>query len=260
MVGQKRPSKPPAFILTPQSPERVQKRARQVQHDLDYELSRLRGRKRLGLLWLSIATLGVALILVPLLWMFSLREEGPRGTPAMMAQAAGVLRLSQVPLPLEAIDPILTRAVVAAVDPAFCADGAVLRQRVAQEVLLWPSDPGKPPSAAQRLLSQYLAGYINVLWSQPRVVEVYLNNAVWGRGQIGVEAASMARYGISARALDPRLQALPLALAVSRPSLMDEATSPPGALIDAVDALVTQVNTLNTEGAFSCLGPPPPAP
>ena len=248
----KRPPKPPAFILTPQSPERVRRRGQHLQRDLDYELARLRGRKRLGLVWLSLTVLGVSLVVLPFFWVWSLAEKGPRGSPAMIAEASRAMRLSRVPVPLDQLDPILVLATVAAIDPAFCADGSAFRQRLAKDALLWPPAEGREPGFVQRGLSRYLAGYINVLWSQPRMVEVYMNSAVWGPGQIGVEAAALTRYGLSARSLEPRLQAVPLAVAVTEPALMTEG-APAGALLERVDALLDETQRLAAEGAFSCL-------
>jgi hypothetical protein len=260
MSKQKRPQKPPAFILTPQSPERVRRRAKALQRDLDYELSRLRGRKRLGLLWLSLSALFVGLVLTPFLWVLSMREEGPRGSPAMMSAAASAFQITRVQLPLEEFDPKLVHAVLTQVDPGYCADGAALRQRVAYEAFLWRPAPGQPPGAVQRALARYLGGFIEVLWSQPRAVEVYLNTVVWGRGQIGAEAAALTRYGVSARSLEPRLQAFPLAVALTQPALLQEGASPPGALADAVDVLAANTETLAAQGAFNCLVEAPPAP
>ncbi len=260
MLGQKRPPKPPAFILTPQSPERVRRRARHLQRDLDYELSRLRGRKRLGLLWLSLSALFVGLVVTPFLWVASLRDDGPQGAPTMMTAASGALQLTRVPLPLDEIDPVLVQAVLAQVDPGYCADGAALRQRVAHAAFLWGPPADQAPNFAQRILARYLGGYMEVLWSQRRVVEVYVNTVPWGRGQIGVEAAALSRYGLSSRSLEPRLQALPLAVALTQPALMQEAAAPPGALIDAVNTLSANVESLAAQGAFSCLVAEPPAP
>lgn len=238
----------------------MRRRGQHLQRDLDYELARLRGRKRLGLVWLSLTVLVFSLVVAPFFWIWSLAKEGPRGSPAMIAEASSAMRLSRVPLPVDQLDPILVLATVSAIDPAFCADGAVFRQRIAQDVLLWPPGQGREPGLVQRHLSRYLAGYINVLWSQPRMVEVYMNSAVWGPGQIGVEAAALSRYGLSARSLEPRLQAVPLAVAVTEPALMQD-TAPPGALLERVDALAAETQRLAAEGAFACLtASEPPAP
>ncbi len=223
-----------------------------MQRDLDYELARLRGHKRLGMLWLSMAVLAFSLVVAPFFWVWSLAKDGPEGSPAMIAEASSAMRLSRATLPVDQMDPTLVLATVTAIDPAFCADGSVFRQRLAQDVLLWPSGEGREPGFVQRHLSRYLAGYINVLWSQPRMVEVYMNSAVWGPGQIGVEAAALARYGLSARALEPRLQAVPLAVAVTQPDLMAEG-APPGALLERVDALSAETQRLTDSGAYVCL-------
>ncbi|MBU6407081.1 MAG: transglycosylase domain-containing protein [Alphaproteobacteria bacterium] len=249
---QKRPQKPPAFILTPHSAERLRRRGRRLQRDLDYELVRLRGRKRFGLVWLSLATLAFSLIAVPFFWVMSLAKNGPKASPAMIAEAASSIRVSRSHVPVQEIDPILVLAVVTAIDPAFCADGAVFRQRLAQDVLLWPNAEGREPSFIQRRLARYLAWHINLLWSRPRMVEVYMNSAVWGPGHIGVEAASLARYGLPSRALEARLQAVPLAVAVVEPDLMGEGAAP-GALIERVDALAAETEALIAAGAFACL-------
>jgi monofunctional biosynthetic peptidoglycan transglycosylase len=178
----------------------------------------------------------------------------------MMSAASGALQLTRVPLPLDEIDPVLVQAVLTQVDPGYCADGAALRQRVAYEAFLWRPPAGQGPSPAQRILARYLGGYMEVLWSQRRVVEVYLNTVVWGRGQVGIEAAALTRYGLSARDLEPRLQAYPLAVALTQPGLLQEGANPPGALADAVDALAANVDILAEQGAFSCLVAEPPAP
>jgi monofunctional biosynthetic peptidoglycan transglycosylase len=57
---------------------------------------------------------------------------------------------------------------------------------------------------------------LDLLWSKPRVMEVYLNIAEWGEGVFGAEAAAQRAFGKSAAALTPREAAL-LAAALPNP-------------------------------------------
>ena len=60
-----------------------------------------------------------------------------------------------------------------------------------------------------------LAMWMDVVWTKKRLMEIYLNVAEWAPGIYGIEAASQAYFGVTAKQLSGRQAAL---LAVTLPN------------------------------------------
>jgi monofunctional biosynthetic peptidoglycan transglycosylase len=66
---------------------------------------------------------------------------------------------------------------------------------------------------------------IELAWSKPHILEIYLNIAEWGPGVFGAEAAARYHFGKPAAALTPSQAAL---LAVSLPNPIERRAGAPG--------------------------------
>ncbi len=137
------------------------------------------------------------------------------------------------------IAPSLPAAVIAAEDARFCLHSGVdwdalrlvmeddedgpsrgastLAMQVAKNLFLWPSR-----SYIRKALEIPIALYLDLIWSKPRMIEIYLNIAEWGEGVFGAESAARRHFGKSARDLNPREAAL-LATSLPNPFLRDPA-------------------------------------
>ena len=252
-----RAGKPPEVILTPYGQERKRKRAKWIVRELDYELDKLKGAKRFGLDWLSLATLVFALGLVPAFMVWRTPEIGPIGTPNLVAAASRELSVAYRPLPIEGIDPDLQRALVVANDPNFCFDGAVLRRLTAENAFLWAEPDGATPSPVRGVMADYLGALINLFWDKPKTLTIFANTANWGGGLIGVEAAAQARLGTSATDLDSVNAALPLVIGRANPDLLRNAAQSV-TLRQLVGGMANQMAKLEADQAFHCLAPADP--
>jgi monofunctional biosynthetic peptidoglycan transglycosylase len=131
-------------------------------------------------------------------------------------------------VPLTAISPELTQAVITAEDARFCKhqgidwsavqevfeeamDGDEQRMRgastiamqTAKNLFLWEGR-----SVIRKAVEMPLALWIDTVWSKRRVIEVYLNVAEWAPGIYGAEAAARKHFGKSAGELSRREAAL----------------------------------------------------
>ncbi len=135
---------------------------------------------------------------------------------------------------LDEISPVLARAVIASEDQLFCrhwgvdfgALGEVLADeggpsrgastitmQVVKNLYLWPGR-----SYLRKGLEIPMALLVDLIWSKPRIMEVYLNVAEWGDGVFGAEAAARRYFGKAARELSG-FEAARLAAALPNPRL-----------------------------------------
>jgi len=121
--------------------------------------------------------------------------------------------------PLHRMSPHIRRAVLAGEDQRFLAHwgfdfteigeamkhmaskrglrgASTISMQTARSVFLWPSR-----SLLRKGLEAYYTVLIEMLWSKERILEIYLNTVDWGKGVMGVEAASQRYYRISSSRL-----------------------------------------------------------
>lgn len=178
-----------------------------------------------------IAALPVALTLV--------YTVVPPASTLMIARWATLRPATRTWIPLDAVAPVLPRAVIASEDARFCqhrgVDWAAMRQVLAEG---GDSGPGRGASTVtmqvaknlflwqgaaylRKPLEIVLAHWLELVWSKRRIMEVYLNIAEWGpNGVFGAEAAAQRAFGKSARALTAR-EAAVLTAALPNPVLRD---------------------------------------
>lgn len=180
----------------------------------------------------ALVGLGVVATLTGILPILAMRVVPPM-TSAFMLQtqwpfASGTARCPLIEydwVPRSRIAPALFRAVVAAEDQRFArhdgfdfdaieaaledrsrghARGAsTISQQVAKNLFLWPAR-----SWVRKGAEAWLTIWIELLWSKPRILEVYVNVAQFGRCTFGAAAASRRFFGVEASHLDPGQAAL----------------------------------------------------
>ncbi|WP_100638501.1 monofunctional biosynthetic peptidoglycan transglycosylase [Marinobacter salexigens] len=98
---------------------------------------------------------------------------------------------------------------------------STITQQTAKNLFLWNGR-----SFVRKTLEAALALAVDGLWSKQRILEVYLNIAEFGPGIYGVEAASRAYFGISARQLSAS-QSARLAAVLPNPKVLNVASPSP---------------------------------
>jgi monofunctional glycosyltransferase len=195
--------------------------------------------------WLGLAL--ALLVALPFAVSLAYRWAPP---PASMLMAIRWVQGSAVDYrwqPLEAISPHLAHAVATAEDARFCQHrgidwetleklmdewlddsggpsrgGSTIAMQTAKNLFLWPSR-----SYVRKAAELPLASWIDLVWTKPRVIEVYLNIVEWGPGIFGAEAASQRHFGKPAADLT-RNEAALLAAALPNPHERNAGNPGPG--------------------------------
>jgi len=212
--------------------------------------------------WLWRGVLGlVALIL---LWVLAYAVINPPITPYMLAERMRHGPLARDWVPIEAMAPVLPRAVVAAEDANFClhwgfdiaairaavAEGgnrgaSTLTQQTVKNAFLWHGRSW-PRKAAEALLTPV----VEAAWPKRRILEVYLNIAEFDTGVFGAEAAAWRYFDIPAADLTPA-QAARLAALLPDPKGRD-AARPGDFLRRRAAAILDGAATIAADGRDDC--------
>ncbi len=208
-------------------------------------------RGRQVLRWVGAGV--VVFVLGSALAVLALRWIDPLVTPLMLIRLAqGAAHREWVgidhrPVPLDHVSPALLRAVIAAEDAHFFAHWGVdldalrkarawnrrhaaqgrirgastITMQCARNVFLWQGR-----TYVRKALEIWFAGVIELFWSKPRILEMYLNVIEWGPGIYGAEAASERYFGVPASRLDDRQAAL-LAAVLPNPLARNPAVPSP---------------------------------
>jgi monofunctional biosynthetic peptidoglycan transglycosylase len=186
---------------------------------------------------LAPAALGLVLLAFggPLAWVGLYGVIEAPGTLLMAQRAAEGEEIRRTPRALSQFSPALVRAVIAAEDSGFCTHdgfeieaikdaldrnarggrlrgGSTISQQTAKNLFLWPQR-----SWLRKGLEAYFTVLIEAFWSKERILQAYLNNAEWGDGLFGAEAAAQARFGVPANKLSTA-QAARLAAVLPSPN------------------------------------------
>ena len=117
--------------------------------------------------------------------------------------------------PLNEIAPHIRRAVLAGEDQRFLSHNgfdfteineamrdmvskkgfrgaSTISMQTARTVFLWPAR-----SLWRKILEAYYTVLLEIFWTKERILEIYLNTVDWGKGIMGVEAASRTYFHIS---------------------------------------------------------------
>lgn len=164
----------------------------------------------------------------------------------------------------EDIAPVMARSVVAAEDANYCLhwgfdmaairdaidDGAkrgasTLSQQVVKNVFLWQGR-----SYARKAMEALMTPVVELMWSKRRILEVYLNEAEFGEGIFGVQAASQAFFGVDARDLSATQAAR---LAAVLPDPKDYSAANPGPFVrKRARQIAGGAETIAADGRSDC--------
>src|SRR5215467_1616323 len=139
----------------------------------------------------------IAILLIPYVLAPFYRFGHPISAPMLERRLTGA-RVERIWIPLDAVPPAVSAAVIAAEDARFCnhhgidwgemrealeeADeggrlrgGSTITQQVAKNLFLWPGR-----SFVRKALEAPLALWIDLVLPKRRIFEIYLNIAAWG--------------------------------------------------------------------------------
>jgi len=80
---------------------------------------------------------------------------------------------------------------------------STISMQTARTVFLWPAR-----SLWRKILEVYYTVLVEIFWTKERILEIYLNTVDWGKGIMGVEAASRTYFHISSARVSQRQAAL----------------------------------------------------
>lgn len=181
------------------------------------------------------------LILFSLLWVAAYRFIDPPFTFLKARDRLNGVPVKQEWVGLSEMSRHIPRAVIAAEDSRFCEHrgfdieaiekamernqtgkklrgGSTISQQTAKNAFLWPGR-----TYVRKGLEAWFTVLIELVWGKPRIMEVYLNVAEFGRGVFGVEAASRHYFDKPAAKLT-RVEAARLAAILPQPIKRDAAS------------------------------------
>ncbi len=215
------------------------------------------------------AKLVLGLVLFTVLWVAAYRLLNPPTTFLMLRDRLRGTEVHQQWVGLGAMSAHLPRAVIAAEDSRFCEHrgfdveaiekamqrnqkggklrgGSTISQQTAKNAFLWPGR-----TIVRKGVEAWFTVLIELIWGKPRIMEVYLNVAEFGRGVFGVEAASKHYFNKSAKNLT-RIEAARLAAILPQPIKRD-AASPGRYTRRYAGRISARTRVVANEGLDDCL-------
>jgi monofunctional biosynthetic peptidoglycan transglycosylase len=209
------------------------------------------------------------LILFSLAWVAAYRLIDPPLTFLTLRDRLNGVEVKQDWGSLDQMSRHIPRAVIAAEDSRFCEHrgfdleaiekamernqkgkklrgGSTISQQTAKNAFLWPGR-----TYVRKGLEAWFTVLIEFLWGKPRIMEVYLNIAEFGRGVFGVEAASRHYFDKSAKNLT-RAEAARLAAILPQPIKRD-AASPGRYTRRYANRIAGRTRVVANEGLDSCV-------
>lgn len=165
---------------------------------------------RWSLRWLGLLLL--SFVLISVCWVLLYRWLNPPTTWLMVRDWRSDIPVYRTWVPLADIPKAVPYAAIAAEDAQFCSHsgfdveairkafernskgnrlrgGSTISQQTAKNAFLWPQR-----SWVRKGLEAWFTGLIELLWPKPRIMEVYLNIAEWGKGVYGIDAAARRHF------------------------------------------------------------------
>lgn len=210
-------------------------------------------------LWALIT--GVLVMGLAALWN---RAVAPGPTFYMKQEARRLGKIAYDWTPIDAVAPVMARAVVAAEDADFCnhwgfdmrairqvvarggARGAsTISQQTVKNVYLWHGR-----SWPRKALEAVMTPMIEAAWPKRRIIEVYLNVAEFDEGVFGVGAAAQHYFGVDAADLTGR-QAARLAAILPDPKERS-ASRPTDWVRKRAASVIDGAATIRRDGRAAC--------
>jgi monofunctional glycosyltransferase len=188
----------------------------------------------------------------------------PPTTMTILSERHRLGRVDRQWTPIEDINPVVARTIVAAEDANFCQhwgfdmrairsaldDGAnrgasTLSQQVVKNVFLW-----QDRSWARKALEALITPMVELVWSKRRIVEIYLNVAEFDEGVFGVNAAAFRYFRVTPDKLTAQQAAL---LATVLPDPKGRNAAKPGPFMRKRSAqLIDGAETIRRDGRAAC--------
>jgi monofunctional glycosyltransferase len=204
------------------------------------------------------------------LWVLIYRFVPPPITFTMIGDVFHGEKLSKDWMSLDAIDPNVPRAIIAAEDAKFCSHngfdreaieaaikrnargkgvirgGSTISQQTAKNAFLWQGG-----GYFRKGLEAWFTVLIETIWGKPRIMEVYLNIAETGIGTYGVNAGAQRYFGHDASRMT-RVEAARLAAILPLPKKR-QAVVPKGFTRRYGNSIVARSTVVARDGLNSCL-------
>ena len=211
----------------------------------------------------------LGLIAFSLIWVAATRVIDPPFTYLTIRDRVNGVPVKQDWVDLSQMSRHIPRAVIAAEDSRFCQHngfdleaieqamarnkqgkklrgGSTISQQTAKNAFLWPGR-----TYVRKGLEAWFTVLIEFLWGKPRIMEVYLNIAEFGRGVFGVEAASRHYFNKPAKSLT-RAEAARLAAILPQPIKRD-AASPGRYTKRYANRIAGRTRVVANEGLDACV-------
>ena len=222
----------------------------------------------MGFLKLVLKIVG-GIIAFTMIWALVYRFVNPPTTFLMVRDRVQGTPVYRTWVDLSEINPSMPRAVIAAEDARFCQHrgfdmeaiekayarnqkggkvrgGSTISQQTAKNAFLWPGR-----TLIRKGVEAWFTVLIEFIWGKPRIMEVYLNIAEFGRGIFGVEAAAQHYFGKPASQLS-RTESARLAAILPQPIKRDAAS--PGRYTKRYAGRISaRTRVVANEGLDDCL-------
>ena len=222
----------------------------------------------LGILKFILKLLGW-LVALSLVWVLAYRFINPPTTSLMIRDHLNDVKIYREWVGLDEMSRHIPRAVIAAEDARFCEHrgfdveaiekamernkqgkklrgGSTISQQTAKNAFLWSGR-----TWIRKGLEAWFTVLIEFIWGKPRIMEIYLNIAEFGRGVYGVQAASIHYFNKPASKLS-RTEAARLAAILPQPIKRD-AASPGRYTKRYANRIAGRTRVVANEGLDSCI-------
>ena len=209
------------------------------------------------------------LVALSLVWVVAYRWVNPPTTSLMIRDHFNDVKIYREWIGLSEMSRHIPRAVIAAEDSRFCEHrgfdveaiekamarnkqgkklrgGSTISQQTAKNAFLWSGR-----TWIRKGLEAWFTVLIEFIWGKPRIMEVYLNIAEFGRGVYGVQAASIHYFNKPASKLS-RTEAARLAAILPQPIKRD-AASPGRYTKRYANRIAGRTRVVANEGLDSCI-------
>ena len=209
------------------------------------------------------------LVALSLVWVVAYRWVNPPITSLMIRDHFNDVKIYREWIGLSEMSRHIPRAVIAAEDSRFCEHrgfdveaiekamarnkqgkklrgGSTISQQTAKNAFLWSGR-----TWVRKGLEAWFTVLIEFIWGKPRIMEVYLNIAEFGRGVYGVQAASIHYFNKPASKLT-RTEAARLAAILPQPIKRD-AASPGRYTKRYANRIAGRTRVVANEGLDSCI-------
>lgn len=216
-----------------------------------------------------ILKLFVWAVTLSLVWVVAYRWIDPPTTSLMIRDHFNDVKVYREWVGLNEMSRHIPRAVIAAEDSRFCEHngfdieaiekamernkqgkklrgGSTISQQTAKNAFLWSGR-----TWVRKGLEAWFTVLIELLWGKPRIMEVYLNIAEYGRGVYGVQAASIHYFNKPASKLS-RVEAARLAAILPQPIKRD-AASPGRYTKRYANRIAGRTRVVANEGLDACV-------